>query len=484
MNDRRDRRDCRDTPTSCLASGPLDAYEEALVQFQSYVGDAVATIDRALAAQPDFVLGHVFRAGVLMTFGEQRFASDARRSVAAAEALAAPRQRSRACPDRARCAGSSMGTGTARAPRSTGCWSSTRATCSRSRPRTCSTSTAATRSTSATAIARVLPHWSPSVPGYSYVLGMHAFGLEECNQYDEAARRGEARARARATGCAGPSMPAPTCWRCSGQVDEGIAWLERAGRDWAPDNGFAFHNLVAPRAVPPRSRSDRGACSSSTIARSIRDPTSISRSCSSTRRALLWRLHLGGVDVGARMAQLADLWEAKLDGERGFYAFNDVHALFAFVATGREASIARVVAGMEAAIAGRAANAAMTREVGMPIARALRAFGAGRHREARRRARGGPRSRPPVRRQSRAARRPDADPDRGRDPRRPARGRAALPRRASGPAAGERARVAARGPDLTACAHACRTLAHAPRTPLFAANRLILLGRLAARSVL
>src|SRR4030095_11703801 len=35
-------------------------------------------------------------------------------------------------------------------------------------------------------IVRVLPHWSAGVPGYSYLLGMYAFGLEECNQYAEA----------------------------------------------------------------------------------------------------------------------------------------------------------------------------------------------------------------------------------------------------------------------------------------------------------
>src|SRR5262249_36012282 len=35
-------------------------------------------------------------------------------------------------------------------------------------------------------ISRVLPHWDAAVPGYSYVVGMHAFGLEEMNQYPEA----------------------------------------------------------------------------------------------------------------------------------------------------------------------------------------------------------------------------------------------------------------------------------------------------------
>ena len=51
--------------------------------------------------------------------------------------------------------------------------------------------------------------------------------------------------------------------------------------------------------------------------------------------ALLWRLKLEGVDLGRRFEDVADEWEAKLDGEGGFYAFNDLHAAFAFAATGR-----------------------------------------------------------------------------------------------------------------------------------------------------
>src|SRR5262245_57704651 len=64
-----------------------DLYERALVQYQSYVGDPIATIDQALAREPDFVLGHAFRALVLMTFGERRFAEQARVSLTSAEAF-------------------------------------------------------------------------------------------------------------------------------------------------------------------------------------------------------------------------------------------------------------------------------------------------------------------------------------------------------------------------------------------------------------
>src|SRR5687768_17109263 len=81
--------DARGIPVSCADARALDLYERALLQYQSYVGDPVATIDEALRHAPDFALGHVFRAIVLMTLGERRFVEDARTNVAAAEAIAA-----------------------------------------------------------------------------------------------------------------------------------------------------------------------------------------------------------------------------------------------------------------------------------------------------------------------------------------------------------------------------------------------------------
>ena len=35
-------------------------------------------------------------------------------------------------------------------------------------------------------IARALPAWSKTMPGYHALLGMHAFGLEECADYARA----------------------------------------------------------------------------------------------------------------------------------------------------------------------------------------------------------------------------------------------------------------------------------------------------------
>ena len=54
-------------------------------------------------------------------------------------------------------------------------------------------------------------------------------------------------------------------------------------------------------------------------------------------RRLCARLQLEGVDIGDRFERVADRWHGKaLDGA-GFYAFNDLHAMMSFAATGRVA---------------------------------------------------------------------------------------------------------------------------------------------------
>ncbi|MFA1627595.1 hypothetical protein ACDY96_34195 [Rhizobium mongolense] len=57
--------------------------------------------------------------------------------------------------------------------------------------------------------------------------------------------------------------------------------------------------------------------------------------------ALLWRLHLSGHDVGERWRELATTWENHADGHT--YPFNDWHAVMAYLGTGRESDVERIV---------------------------------------------------------------------------------------------------------------------------------------------
>jgi tetratricopeptide (TPR) repeat protein len=371
--------DPRGVPVSGADGTVLDLYETALGQFQSYVGDPIATIDRALAHAPDFVLGHLFRATVLMTFAEQRFAEQARPSVAAAEArLARANDRERGLARAARCLVD-------------GDWDAACAAFDRvlvDHPRDAFALQAAhlmdffrgDALNLRNRVSRVLPHWSASVPGYSYVLGMHAFGLEECNQYPEAEDTGR-RALALQPRDGWAVHAVVHVMEMQGRTDEGIEWLESRQPDWAPDNGFAFHNFWhlalyhLDRHQPDRALAvyDRHVHPEPPdYALQLLDAT-----------ALLWRLHLEGVDLGRRPDAVADNWAGRLDRERGFYAFNDLHALMAFIMAGRDKEATRLLEDLEVtAGSGSGSNARMTREVGLPLGRALQAFGRGRYAEA------------------------------------------------------------------------------------------------------
>jgi tetratricopeptide (TPR) repeat protein len=365
--------DARGNPVSTDDAAALEAFERALVQYQTYVGDPIATIDAALAQRPDFVMGHVFRAGALMTFAEARFAAMARESQTAAEHLAAranARERALIAATRLLVDGAWGAACTAydrvlvEYPRDAFAiqvahlFDFLRGDAKNLRDR----------------ITRVLPAWSANVPGYSYLLGMHAFGLEECNQYPEARATAE-RALAIEPRDGWSVHAATHCYEMQGHVDEGIAFMTARRADW-DDSGFAYHlwwhlglfhldrgdtpNVLElfDTLVFPASASD--------TAYQLLDGTS-----------LLWRLFLAGVDVRARAERLATVWAMKTS-EQGFYAFNDVHALLAYVMAERTDAIRAVLAALESSH-GEHANVAMSREVGLPVARGVVAFAEGHY---------------------------------------------------------------------------------------------------------
>ncbi|NIR32041.1 MAG: tetratricopeptide repeat protein, partial [Gammaproteobacteria bacterium] len=76
--------------------------------------------------------------------------------------------------------------------------------------------------------------------------------------------------------------------------------------------------------------------------------------------ALPWRTHLRGPDVGTRWVELAGRYEEGDEG--GFYAFNDMHAMMAFIATGRSAAAVARLAAMEAAAEGEGTAGRCTHE--------------------------------------------------------------------------------------------------------------------------
>jgi hypothetical protein len=81
------------------------------------------------------------------------------------------------------------------------------------------------------------------------------------------------------------------------------------------------------------------------------------------------------VDVSDRWQALADRWTPFAGA--GNYAFNDLHAMIAFVAADRGEAQQEVLRAQLQAMEGDADNALFTRDVGHPAARAVQAFGRG-----------------------------------------------------------------------------------------------------------
>lgn len=221
-------------------------------------------------------------------------------------------------------------------------------------------------------IARALPQWSKDLPGYHAILGMHAFGLEETGLY----------ARAEAAGRRAVELEPKDAWawhavahvlEMQTRRQEGIAWLRQDSDAWSKDNFFAVHNWwhLAICHLDLEEIDEVLALFDGPIY-GPRSPLALDLIDAS---ALLWRLHLKGVPLGERWQAVADAWEPHAGA--GNYAFNDAHAVMAFVGAGRAGAVQRVLESQARVLDRPGDNADFTREVGAPVTRAILAFGEG-----------------------------------------------------------------------------------------------------------
>ncbi|MCP5368782.1 MAG: tetratricopeptide repeat protein [Hyphomicrobiales bacterium] len=362
-------------PASGASARGLDAYDRALGQLNAYCGDMIATIDAALAEEPDFAMGHILRAEVFLTMWERSVIPEIEAALARLDDLG------NRLNDRER-----AHTGALRAWAG-GDWRGFQARLDRlldEHPRDLlalqvghlSDFYLGDRDNLRGRVARALPAWTGADRGYGYVLGMAAFGLEECGAYGEAEERGRHALALQPGDCWARHAVAHVLEMQARQA-EGIAFMESGVADWAqPENLFAHHNWWHT-ALFHLDQGDTARALELYDAR-VRPTPEKMQVMALDGVSFLWRLHLRGLDVGDRWGELADTYADGNGpgGEAGFYAFNDMHAMMALIAAGRDAAAADRLAAVEAAAAGDGTNAGMVREVGLPIARAIQAFAA------------------------------------------------------------------------------------------------------------
>lgn len=214
-------------------------------------------------------------------------------------------------------------------------------------------------------------------PHAGFARGMAAFGLEEAGQYDQALDAGLAAVADHPDDVWAIHAVVHT-HEMRGAVDTGIRFLRSPDTAWESGNLFTVHNWwhLALYQLEAGRPDEALAIYDAEIHHDQSENVPIEMLDAS---ALLWRLHLDGVDTGDRFAVLAEAWTPHT-GRASWYAFNDVHAAMALVGAGR-LDDARAVADRLAADLPTTAgsNARFAGEVGLPAARAVVAFGAGRH---------------------------------------------------------------------------------------------------------
>jgi len=352
----------------------LNSLEKGLHEFRCYIGDPVATVNKALAESPTLVMGHVLKGWLHLLGTEPAGLPVAREAYAAAQALHAhdrERRHLRAIGEliegRWRAAGRVLEdlsidypldglalqaghsidffTGDSRMLRDR--------------------------------VARVLPSWDKSVPGYHAVAGMYAFGLEETGSYARAEQIGRLSVELEPRDGWGQHAVAHVMEMQKRRRD-GIAWMRRNPDAWSRESFFAGHNwwhlalfhlgldeideVLALFDGPIYGKK-------SNVILEMIDAS-----------ALLWRLYLRGVDVGNRFQILADNWTPF--AAAGNYAFNDVHAMMAFVGANRTEEAGAVLEAQRRAMEEAGDNNSFTREVGHPAALAIKTFGDGNYAEA------------------------------------------------------------------------------------------------------
>lgn len=369
-------RDQQGVDTSCNNTNSLDIYANAVRAFNTYRGDPAAVVDQAIQSDPEFAMGHVLRGYVNLSMWERSVVSEVADCAAKVKSLNGTNDREQRHAHTLE-------------QWASGDWDGARQsldTICADYPRDLlalqighlSDFYHGDRENLRGRIARALPAWSTDAVGYSFLYGMHAFGLEECGDYEKAEESGRKALELAPEDCWAQHAVAHVM-EMQGRQEEGIEFMESRKEDWAQeDNGFQFHNWWHTALYNLDSGNTERALE--IYDQGVRPEPEKIQLMMLDAAALLWRMHLRKLDVGNRWQELADVYAN--DNEEGFYAFNDMHAMMAFAATGNDRAAEARIAAMRASLKQDSTNAMMAATVGLPIAYSIQAFANQRYDEA------------------------------------------------------------------------------------------------------
>ena len=355
------------TTTSDQAVAGYDAAVDALAGFKA---DPSVHAKAALEADPDFAMGHALRGYFYLMLGVPAVHAKARACLDRAEqGVATPREHTHFLGLQAWCDGDLIG--------AVGRWEKLLI----DHP----TDLLALNLTTSfyflsgdahnlrDSVSRVLPAWSEDMPGYGYVLGKYAFGLEECGAYEQAETLARRAVEINAKDIWAVHAAAHVM-EMQGRTADGIAWLEETEAGWT-DCAFFVHHVWWHKALYHLARDEPEAALALYDDR-VRDDFSEIIYDMHDAASLLWRLELASVDVGERWGEMADIAKAHTGDHND--AFTDAHFTMCLAGDGRTGAVREMIASMRSYAGSRKVTmATIMRDVGIDACRGLAAYGAG-----------------------------------------------------------------------------------------------------------
>lgn len=366
--------DARGVPISYPDSNAAEGLERSLEMALAFRGDALAEINKTLDAHPDFVMGWLFKAGWLTQSMETRiYKSMVRAAGEAGKRISTANERERGHLDaiNAWLVGDFFG--------AVQKWEAvlTRYPMDLLALALCHYTNVLLGDVvgQRDVVARVYNLWDESIPGFEFVLGFYGFGLEENRDFSHAEELARRALSMR------PDNPYAVhtvshVMEMRGRQQGGIRFMREREDSWGTSN-FANHLWWHTALYHlDLEQYDKAFAIFDTHLDSRRKDGHKYEELDAS--ALLWRMNLAGQDSGDRWVHLADKWEPA--AQDTLYAFNDVHAMLCFVSDDRtDAQKALLTANERYVQSASDANAAMSREIGIPFCLAMQDFKAGRY---------------------------------------------------------------------------------------------------------
>lgn len=214
-------------------------------------------------------------------------------------------------------------------------------------------------------------------PARGYVMGCHAFSLEETGEYAAAER----------TGREGVALAANDAWGLhavahvfdmTGRARAGLDWLSGREASWMHCNNFRFHVWWHQALM----HLDLGEydIALALYDRDIRAEKTDDYRDIANAASLLSRLELEGVNVGDRWEELALLAEHRATD--GCLAFADLHYMLALCGGARDEAAVALIARMQAGKQNRGEAQQIIGHPGARVAQGLHAFASGEYSSA------------------------------------------------------------------------------------------------------